>query len=131
MDDQQRHSVFTLLYAIVLIDNRVIKVEVDLFFARVESFLKTTKLVESLKAKAIISNWFVQNYKDILHEMKLPNRKDYLIGHVENLKFYGQRQDVFNIMLEIAHADNEFHTDEREFLKTVAQIWKLDLPKNT
>jgi len=126
MNDKETHSVFCLLYAMVLIDNRVVKVEVDLFFARIEGFLKENKFIEALRAKTIISDWFVQNYKDILKEMKSPNRQSYMLRHAETLKHYRFRQAVFDIMKEIAMADNEYHENERLFLEKISVIWSLD-----
>jgi uncharacterized tellurite resistance protein B-like protein len=126
MNDTQTHSVFYLLYAMVLVDKRVLKVETDLFFARVEGFLRTSKSIETLRAKTIISDWFVQNYKDIMREMKSSNRTSYVLEHVENLKHYRHRQDVFDMMLEMAMADNEFHDEERKLLNRVSEIWGLE-----
>ena len=125
MDDAQRHSILSLLYAVVLIDNRVVKVEVDLFFARIEDFLKRANDIETLKAKSVISTWFVQNYKHILTEMKSPNRDIFIFKHVENLKLYTYRQDVYDMMTDIALSDDEYHDDERRFLDKVSNIWML------
>lgn len=125
MTDQQRHCIFTLLYAVVLIDNHVKKVEVDLFFARIESFLRNVGFIEPLKAKTIISTWFVQNFKQILKEMKSETRDSFLLSLVEDLKFYPQREDVFDIMKEIAMSDKEYHEREKQFIDKVAEIWNI------
>ena len=125
MTEYQRHCIFTLLYAVVLIDNRVKKVEVDLFFARIESFLHKTNFIETVEAKAIISDWFVQNYKFILSKMKSPNKENFLLGYVKELKFYLNRQEVFDVMEEIAMSDEEYHDDEKEFITKVAKIWGI------
>jgi len=58
VNTQQRNSLFTLLYAMVLIDNRVVRVEVDQFFRALEAFMKETEFINSLKAKSTISTWF-------------------------------------------------------------------------
>ena len=121
-----KDSIFTLLYAMVLIDNRVVKVETDTFFATIEEFLETIEDVESLRAKDIIANWFVKNYKSILKEMKTSNREEFMLAHVKNLKSYGNRQKIFHIMSVIAHADEDFHDEERKFLSKVAHVWGLE-----
>ncbi len=128
MNTEIKDSIFSLLYAMVLIDKRVVKVEMDAFFARIEGFLGLFEDIESLRAKDIIANWFVQNYKDVLREMKTPHREQYMLSHAENLKTYLYREHVFNIMQIIAHADEEFHEQEKAFLYKVAQIWGL--PEN-
>lgn len=125
MTNDQRHSIFTLLYAVVLIDNRVIRAEVDHFFMTLESFLIRVSLADTLKAKSYISNWFVQNYKDILTEMKSPDRNIYLMRHVEALKTYKNRQIVFEMMEEIAHADDEYNPLEKQFIDKVSEVWGL------
>jgi len=125
MNDHQRHSIFSLLYAVVLIDNRVVKVEVDMFFAKIESYLAQTSFIETLKAKSIISTWFVQNYKNILTEMKSPDREAFILKFVEDLKHYRQRQDIYDIMKEIALSDDEYHDEERQFLEKVSDNWNL------
>ena len=125
MNNNDRHSIFTLLYAVVLIDNRVVKVEVDRFFARIEMFLIQIDYADILTAKSIISTWFVQNYKNILSEMKSPERDAFLLKHVDSLKLYNHRRDVFNIMNEIALADKELHETEEQFLDKVISAWQL------
>lgn len=125
MNDAHRDSIFTLLYAVVLIDNRVVKVEVDLFLARVETFLITSNVIQALEAKSIISTWFVKNYKLIMSEMKSPNRETFLLNHVEKLKLHPRRQEVFNMMLEVATADDDYHIDERLFIEKASKIWNL------
>ncbi len=126
MNNQQRHSVFTLLYAMVLIDNRVIKVEVDQYFKTLEDFLIEVAFLTTLQAKAMISNWFVQNYRDILAAMKSQERLDFLLNHAENLKSYEHRQKVFDMLKDIAVADNEFHTTEQQILNVFSEVWGLD-----
>ena len=125
MNTEIKDSIFSLLYAMVLIDKRVVKVEMDTFFARIEGFLGLIEDVESLRAKDIIANWFVQNYKNVLREMKTPNREQFMLTHVGKLKTYMHREQVFHIMQIIAHADEEFHDDEKAFLDDVAQIWGI------
>lgn len=125
MNNEQRHSIFTLLYAIVLIDNRVMKVEVDQFLVQIEDFLTRTNFIETLKAKSIISTWFVQNYKSILTQMRSPDREFFLMMHVDNLKSFPHRQDVYDMMKEIAIADDEYHQNEQDFIDKVADIWNL------
>jgi uncharacterized tellurite resistance protein B-like protein len=127
MTEQDKNSIFYLLYAMVLIDNRVVKVEMDMFFAMIESFLKTVFYAETLTAKATITNWFMQNYKTVLTEMRRPNRETYLLEHVEALKAYGHKEHVFNMMKEIAIADGEYHDDERLLLEKISNIWNIDL----
>jgi len=50
---------------LVLIDKRVIRVEMDQFFITLEEFLTNVSFIDTLRAKSYISNWFVQNYKNI------------------------------------------------------------------
>ena len=126
MNTKVQHSIFSLLYAMVLIDKRVVKVEMDTFFASIEGFLETIENVESLRAKDIIANWFVKNYKSILKEMKTSNREEFMLAHVKNLKSYSNRQQIFHIMSIIAHADEDFHDEERKFLNKVAHVWGLE-----
>lgn len=126
MNTKVQHSIFSLLYAMVLIDSRVVKVEMDTFFARIERFLGTIEDIDSLRAKGLIANWFVQNYKNILKEMKSPNRVDFMLAHVENLKAYDYKDQVFDIMSIIAHADEDFHDEERKFLEKVGRIWAIE-----
>ncbi len=125
MNDDEKHSLFTLLYAVVLIDNRVIRVEMDQFFITLEDFLSTVSFIDTLKAKSYISNWFVQNYKDILSEMKSPDRNIYLLKHVANLKHYEHRQVIFDMMMKIAISDNQYHISERQFIEKVSEVWRL------
>lgn len=129
MNEDQKHSLFTLLYAVVLIDNRVMRVEMDQFFITLEDFLTEVSFIDTLKAKSFISNWFVQNYKDILAEMKSPDRNIYLLKHVETLKHYEHRQEIFDKMMNIALADNQYHASEREFIEKVSKVWGLDQDK--
>jgi len=124
MNTDQRHSMFTLLYAMVLIDRRVLRIEVDQFFIAIEDFLERVDFIDSLKAKALISNWFVQHYKNILAEMKSPNLEHFLLRHVETLRFYEHRVVIYEMMQQIAHADNDFHNLEKEFLEKVAELWE-------
>lgn len=126
MNDEIRDSIFTILYAMVLIDKRVVKVEMDTFFATIEGFLETIEDVESLRAKDIIANWFVKNYKTILREMKTPDREEFMLTHVEKLKAYSNRKQIFHIMNIIAHADEDFHEEEKKFLGKVAHVWGLE-----
>lgn len=126
MNAKIQNSIFSLLYAMVLIDNRVVKVEMDTFFARIEGFLRAIEDTESLRAKGLIANWFVQNYKNILKEMKSSNRVDFMLAHVENLKDYNYREQVFDILNIIAHADEDFHDEERVFLEKVGRIWGIE-----
>ena len=121
-----KDSIFTLLYAMVLIDNRVVKVEMDTFFATIEEFLETIEDVENLRAKDIIANWFVKNYKSILKAMKTSNREEFMLAHVENLKSYSNKKQIFHMMSIIAHADEDFHDEERDFLNKVARVWQLE-----
>jgi len=109
----------------VLIDNRVVRVEVDHFFRALEDFMKEVELINSLEAKATISNWFVQHYKNILAQMRSPNRETFLLNHVESLKFYEHRQKVFAMMEHVANSDDEFHALEKEFLDIVSEVWRL------
>ena len=127
MDQQYRESVFYLLYAMALIDNRVVKVEVDLFFAIVENFLRKINYVDTLTAKAIISSWFIQNYKIVMQDMKSSLKESHLLGYVDNLKNYEHRNEVYTMMKKIAMVDNEFHEDERVLLEKVSEIWGLEL----
>lgn len=127
MDQQYRESVFYLLYAMALIDNRVVKVEVDLFFAIVENFLRKINYVDTLTAKAIISSWFIQNYKIVMQDMKSSLKESHLLGYVDNLKHYEHRNEVYTMMKKIAMVDNEFHEDERVLLEKVSEIWGLEL----
>ena len=126
MTQHERDSIFYLLYAMVLIDNRVLKVEVDLFFAIVEDFLTIIFHSDILTAKATISNWFIQNYKIVLSEMRSPVREDFLIEHVEALKSYQYKDQVFDMMRKIAISDDEYHSDEKSFLEKVAEFWEID-----
>jgi len=116
---------FYLLYAMVLIDNRVVKVEMDLFFAIIETFLRTTLHTEALTAKATITNWFMQNYKTVLSEMRTPVRETHLLKHAEALKAFSHKEHVFAMMKEIAISDNEYHDDERLLLEKISKIWEL------
>ena len=122
MNTQQRNSLFTLLYAMVLIDNRVVRVEVDQFFRALEAFMKETEFINSLKAKSTISTWFFQNYKNILTEMKRSDREIFLLKHVEALKFYDQRHKIYKMMKNVAIADDELHNLEKQFLKRVSEV---------
>ena len=126
MNNEIKDSIFSLLYAMVLIDRRVVKVEMDTFFATIEDLLETVEDVESLRAKDVISNWFMKSYKTVLKEMKTPGRGEFMLAHVENLKTYTHRKQVFHIMNIIAHADEDFHDEERKFLNRVANIWGLE-----
>lgn len=126
MNSEVKDSVFSLLYAVVLIDKRVVKVETETFFAKLEGFLHTFEGIEELRAKDIIANWFIKNYKNILKEMKTSRREGFLLNHVENLKTYGKREQVFHMMSIVAHADDDFHDEERAFLTKVAGIWGLE-----
>ena len=125
MNTEIKDSIFTLLYAMVLIDNRVVKVEMDSFFASIEGLLEIIEDVESLRAKDIITNWFMKNYKHILQEMKSPEREDFILVHVEKLKTYSNRQQVFHALSIIAHADENFHNEERKLLDKVAYCWGI------
>lgn len=118
-------SIFSLLYAMVLIDNRVVKVEMDTFFARIESFLVDIEDLRTLRAKGFVANWFIKNYKNILRDMKTPNRVNFMLTHAERLKSYIHRAQVFEIMKIIAHADEDFHEEEYMFLQKVANIWGI------
>lgn len=126
MNTEVKNSIFTLLYAMVLIDRRVVKVEMVAFFANIEELLGKYEGVKSLRAKDVISTWFMQNYKIVLNEMKTPNKTDYMLAHAEKLKDYSHRYEVFDIMNIIAHADENFHDEERKFLDEVAQIWGIE-----
>ena len=126
MNNQYRHSLFTLLYAVVLIDNRVVRVEVDQFFKVLEDFMKDVERVNTLEAKSTISNWFVMNYKKILSEMRSANRETFLLNHVRELKSYEHRGKVFEIMQHIANADDELHASEKQLLDRVSEAWELD-----
>jgi len=123
--NDQKDSMFTLLYALVLIDKRVLKVETDKFFSLLEAYLIRIESIDYLQAKAQISNWFVPNYKKVLSEMKSPSRDHYLREHIENLKDVEERQDIFDMMNIIAIADNEFHAAEKQFLEKIALIWNV------
>lgn len=125
MNNQQRNSLFTLLYGMVLIDNRVVRVEVDQFFRALEDFMKEVEHVNALEAKSTISSWFVQNYKDILVKMRSPEREGFLLEHVEYLKLYEHRQKVYEMMKRVAIADNEFHVLEKQLLKKILEVWDL------
>ena len=126
VNEDQKHSLFTLLYAVVLIDNRVIRVEMDQFFITLEEFLTNVSFIDTLRAKSYISNWFVQNYKNILAEMKSPDRNIYLLKHAENLKHYEHRQIIFDMMMNIAIADNQCHALEKQFIEKVSEVWGLN-----
>lgn len=126
MTQHERDSIFYLLYAMVLIDNRVIKVEMDMFFAIIEDFLTAIFNSDVLTAKSTISNWFIQNYKNILKEVRSPIRESYLMEHVEALKNYDKTKYVFEMMREIAISDDEYHKEERMFLQKAADIWGLN-----
>ena len=127
MTNQHRHSFFTLLYAVVLIDNRVVRVEVNQFFKALEEFMKEVESINTLEAKSTISNWFVQNYKSILAEMRSPDRETFLLSHVESLKFYEHRQKIFEMMEFVANSDDDFHALEKQFLNKVSDVWQLKL----
>ncbi len=126
MNAEIKDGIFTLLYAMVLIDRRVVKVEMDTFFATVEDLLETIEDVENLRAKDVVANWFMRSYKTVLKEMKTPGREEFMLAHVETLKAYSHRRQVFHIMNIIAHADEHFHDEERKFLNRVAHIWGLE-----
>ena len=126
MNTEIKDSIFTLLYAMVLIDNRVVKVEMDSFFASIEGLLEIIEDVENLRAKDIITNWFMKNYKHILQEMKTPDREDFMLAHVEKLKTYSNRKQVFHALSIIAHADENFHNEERKLLDKVAHCWGIE-----
>jgi len=126
LNNRQKHSMFYLLYAMVLIDNRVIKIEVDQFFIAVEDFLTSMDFMDSLRAKSYISSWFVQNYKDILREMKAVDREKFLMVHVKTLASSEHRLAIFKMMQKVAISDNDLHASEAAFLEKVAKTWDLE-----
>jgi len=98
----------------------------DQFFITLEEFLTNVSFIDTLRAKSYISNWFVQNYKNILSEMKSPDINIYLLKHVKNLKGYEHKQEVFDMMMKIAMADNQYHIAEQQFIEKVSEVWGLD-----
>jgi len=125
IDYQERHSVFFLLYAMVLIDDRVIKSEMDLFFAATHSFVQKINYLDNFEAQALITNWFMMNYKDVRLEIKSNQRDFHLFGHAETLKDFTYKDQIFDMMKEIAVVDGEYHDDERILLEKIAKIWNL------
>ena len=65
-----------------------------------------------MRAKVKIANWFAQNYRNILAKMRPPVRETFLLNHPQSLKLYEHRQKVFEMMKNVAVADNEFHALE-------------------
>ena len=98
----------------------------DHFFITLEEFLTDVSFIDTLRAKSYISNWFVQNYKNILDEMKSLDRNVYLLKHFENLKHYEHRQVIFDMIMNIAIADNQYHALEKQFMEKVSEVWGLN-----
>jgi tellurite resistance protein len=82
--------------------------------------------MDPLTAKAIISNWFIQNYKTVLADMRSTARETHIIEHAEALKTYRYKEQVYDMMRKIAISDDEYHQNERSFLETIAQMWEID-----
>lgn len=125
MDRDIRDSVFTLLYIMVLIDERILRIEVDTFLSLIEEFQKTKIKTDRFQSKTIVTDWFMQNYKSILRAMGEKDRGVFIDQHISRLSDFYDREVVFDFMTKIAFSDNQFHDDERQVLERAAKVWGL------
>lgn len=125
MDRDIRDSVFTLLYIMVLIDEQILRIEVDTFLSLIEEFQKTKIKTDRFQSKTIVTDWFMQNYKSILRAMGEKDRGVFIDQHISRLSDFYDREVVFDFMTKIAFSDNQFHDDERQVLERAAKVWGL------
>lgn len=120
------HTMF-LLAAMVIVDGKIFKEEVDAFVSEAVTLNSLVKSDNSFTAKTAF-DWFVLNRDDIRAWRKSPDFEKTLFKHLKALKKLQHRKQVLSSMCIIAVADDILHSTENKILSMTAQEWELVLP---
>jgi len=126
MNNNELQKILTLFSLVILIDDKVLKVEVDTLGRQL------SQLYSSLGEGYFITesmgvDWFHANRASLTSILSSPNKENYIKSLLTQLSDSSLKLKIYDVIIRIAHADAEFHPKEEEIAKLASFLWNLDL----
>jgi len=125
MDPLERYHIYTLLSAVVLVDRKILDVEIQAFVNLVRG-LQTAVDDPNPDTDDNIKTWFTNNQIEIFNWLHSPYREINLLDILEKLRNCEYQWQILQAMRSVALSDSDFHSSEIELIRFVNNYWQED-----
>ena len=127
MQEANWSDVMTLLAAMVAVDGKVFKEEVDAFVTETCT-LRSLINTEIPFSKKQAYDWYVTHRAAVRKMCKAVDASDRILEHINSLSKNPNRALILASMNNIAISDSNLHASEHEILSLAAKTWGLKHP---
>ncbi len=127
MTPEERKYIYTLLAAVILVDQRIRTVEIETFIELILGF-QTALRDPNAQSKDQISGWFHKNRETVIKLLNAPDRNGRLAALFNKLDGFVFKTHLLAAMESIAVSDKELHESEVDIMQMAADYWNLPIP---